>query len=169
MMITVNSIALLRKLKTANRDIQNFSSRGVVHDYLQEMWQVGHDQAQADYDSAVTIEGDKANQSTEVQKDPEWDSDGFNLVAKGDDILFLEFGTGIQQSELHPWGSQFGYIPRSYSAINKQFLFEPKTHHFHGQWPHEKRLHWGQNPAKGMYNASREMRYYLQHTPLKVF
>lgn len=168
-MITVDSISLLRKLKTAQRDVEEFANRGAVNEYLNGMWQVGHDQAQADYDMAVTLEGEPANQSTTVKEKPEWDSDGFYLTASGEDILFLEFGTGINQDFTHPWGAQYGYTPASYSIQHYGFLIDPKLRHFHGQWPHAKRLHWGQNPARGMYNASKAMQYYIQVTPIRLF
>lgn len=168
-MITVNSTGLITKLKKASSDISNFQSRGKLHSYLHDMWQVGYDQVKADYASAVTLDGDKANQSTTITSSPKWDSDGLELIASGGDILFLEFGTGINQDFIHPWGSQFGYTPASYSIQHYGFLIDPKLKHFHGQWPHEKRLHWGQNPSRGMYNASKAMRYYLKIEPLRIF
>lgn len=168
-MITVDSTDLIKKLKKANSDISSFQSRGKLHSYLHDMWQVGYDQVKADYASAVTLDGDKANQTTTITSSPKWDSDGLELIASGGDILFLEFGTGINQDFIHPWGSQFGYTPASYSIQHYGFLIDPKLKHFHGQWPHEKKLHWGQNPARGMYNASKAMRFYLQIEPFKVF
>lgn len=169
MMITVSSIDLIKKLKKADSDIKNFQRSGALHDYLYDVWQVGHDQVKADYGNALTLEGEPANESTTIVSTPKWASDGFELIASGQDILFLEFGTGVNQDFTHPWGAEFGYTPASYSVQHYGFLVDPKLRHFHGQWPHEKRLHWGQNPARGMYNASKAMQYYLRVTPLKVF
>ena len=168
-MITVDSTNLIKKLKKSDSDVKNFQRSGALHNYLQDMWQIGYDQAKADYESATTHEGEKANQGTSLTASPKWSSDGFELIASGQDILFLEFGTGISQDFIHPWGSQFGYTPASYSIQHYGFLIDPKLKHFHGQWPHEKRLHWGQNPSRGMYNASKAMRYYLKIEPLRIF
>ena len=168
-MITVDSENLIKKLKTANSQISNFHRRGELHSYLYGMWKTGYDQAKADYASALTLEGEPANKHTKMVSSPAWSSDGFELRAKGSDILFLEFGTGVNQDFIHPWGAQFGYTPASYSIDHYGFLIDPKLRKFHGQWPHEKRLHWGQNPARGMYNASKAMQYYVRVTPLKVF
>lgn len=168
-MITVDSTGLIKKLKKASSDISNVERRGELHNYLYDMWQVGYDQVSADYESAVTLDGDKANQSTTITSEPKWYTDGLELIASGGDILFLEFGTGVNQDFIHPWGSHFGYTPASYSIQHYGFLIDPKLKHFHGQWPHEKRLHWGQNPSRGMYNASKAMRYYLKIEPLRIF
>lgn len=168
-MITVDSENLIKTLKKADSDIKNFQRRGSFHNYLHDMWQVGYDQVKADYNNALTLEGEKANKSTRLISSPKWSSDGLELTASGEDILFLEFGTGVNQSYTHPWGAKFGYTPASYSINHYGFLIEPRLHHFHGQWPHDKKLHWGQNPARGMYNASKAMRFYLQLEPFKVF
>lgn len=168
-MITVETQGVLKKLNKIQRSLQDTSNSGPLHDYLHDMWQVGYKTLQVSYDSALTHDGEPAKGDVTLISEPKWYPDGFELIASGEEILFLEFGTGIFQTDIHPWGSQFGYIPRSYSAINKQFLFEPKTHHFHGSWPHGGKTHWGQNPAKGMYNASKEMRFFLQQNPYMGF
>lgn len=167
--ITIDSGNLIQKLEKAQRDVDKFKSNGALHDYLYDMWQTGYDQCKNDYDSAVTLDGDKANEGTTVVPAPKWNDDGFDLVASGTDILFLEFGTGVNQSFTHPWGAQFGYTPASYSEKHHGFLIDPKIRHFHGAWPHDRTLHWGQNPARGMYNASKAMEWYVRLNPLKVF
>ena len=167
--ITVNCESIIKRLERAKTDVDKFKRSGALHDYLTDMWQVGYDQVKQDYDSAVTLEGDKANEGTTVTAAPKWHEDGFDLIASGTDILFLEFGTGVNQSFTHPWGAQFGYTPASYSEQHHGFLIEPKLRHFHGQWPHDRTLHWGQNPARGMYNASKAMEWYLRINPLRIF
>lgn len=167
--LTVNCDKLIEKLEKAKHDVDKYKRSGALHDYLYGMWQTGYDQAKFDYDSALTLEGNKANEGTTVTSAPKWNDDGFDLIASGTDILFLEFGTGVNQSFTHPWGAQFGYTPASYSEKHYGFLIDPKLRHFHGQWPHDKALHWGQNPARGMYNASKAMEWYTKITPLRIF
>lgn len=169
-MITVSSDSVEQKLKKATRDLQHFSRSGGLHDYLYDMWTVGKDQAKADYDAAVTKEGDKANESTTVSPAPKFTSDGFELTASGKDIYFLEFGTGLNMDYTNPYASQMGFFPSSYSGgPGKGFLIPPKLNHFHGAWPHGGKLHWGQNPARGMYNAYKAMEYYARTTNLRIF
>lgn len=160
-----NLIARLERA-TQNLDID----KGALHNYLVDTWQTGYDEAKFCYDTAVTLEGEKANQGTTVNPVPTRISNGLELVASGSDITFLEFGTGLNMDYTNPYASQFGFYPSSYSgSIGKGFLIPPKLNHFHGAWPHEKKLHWGQNPARGMYNAFKAMDLYVRMTPLRIF
>ena len=169
-MITVTSDSLEKTLNKATQDLQHFTRSGRVHDYLYDMWSKGYDQVKADYDSAVTKEGEPANEHTVVIAAPKFTSDGFTLTATGADIYFLEFGTGLNMDYSNPYASKLGFYPSSYSGgPGKGFLVPPKLNHFHGAWPHNGKLHWGQNPAKGMYDAYKAMEFYARITPLGLF
>lgn len=161
---------LIAKLEKATTDLEKYQYKGALHNYLESTWRVGYDEAKYCYDTAVTLEGDPANEDTEVIDPATWHKDGLELVAKGSKIAFLEFGTGLNMDYENPYASKFGFYPSSYSGgPGKGFLVPPKLNHFHGAWPHERKLLWGQNPARGMYNAFKAMDYYVRTTPLRIF
>lgn len=160
---------LISRLEKASSDLSSVS-KGALHNYLADTWQVGYDEVSNAYKDAKTLEGDEANQSTSVIASPVWRHDGCDLVASGEDIMFLEFGTGLNMSYENPYADQFGFYPSSYSGNQgKGFLVPPKLNHFHGAWPHGGKMHWGQNPARGMYHAFKAMDLYVRTTPLRLF
>ena len=160
---------LISRLEKASSDLSSVS-KGALHNYLADTWQVGYDEVSNAYKDAKTLEGDDANQSTSVTASPVWRHDGCDLVASGEDIMFLEFGTGLNMSYENPYADQFGFYPSSYSGNQgKGFLVPPKLNHFHGAWPHGGKMHWGQNPARGMYHAFKAMDLYVRTTPLRLF
>lgn len=167
--MNVECTSLMDKLKKARRDLTYVASSGAVHNYLYDVWEVGRDTAKCYYDQALTKEGAPANEHTTVNPVPTFTNKGCELIASGEDILFLEFGTGIFQDYTNPYADQFGFYPGSFSFHNKRFLFPPKYNHFRGRWPHGGTLHAGQNPARGMYNAYKEMELYVRTTPLRLF
>jgi len=161
---------LIAKLEKAQESLENARDTGALHDYLVDVWDVGKDVANKCYAEAVTLEGEPANQGkTHVVDPPTAYKNGIDLVATGSDITFLEFGTGLNMTEYNPFANKMGFTPGSWSISHKQFLYPNKIYHFHGSWPHNKQIHWGQNPAKGMYNAYKEMELYIRTTPLRIF
>lgn len=160
---------LISRLEKATDGLSGVS-KGALHNYLADTWQVGYDEVSNAYKDAKTLEGDDANQGTSVTASPVWQHDGCDLVASGEDIMFLEFGTGLNMSYENPYADQFGFYPSSYSGNQgKGFLVPPKLNHFHGAWPHGGKMHWGQNPARGMYHAFKAMDLYVRTTPLRLF
>jgi hypothetical protein len=169
-MITVSCNSTIEKLQKAKRDLSHVSRSGKVHDYLYDMWRVGRDTAEECYSQAVTKEGDKAAEKTKyVVPTPNFTADGFELRATGPDLYFLEFGTGLVMDDTNPYAALMGFYPGSYSARNKKFLVPKRVYHFKGAWPHGGKMHWGQNPAKGMYNAAREMEEYARYHSMRLF
>ena len=161
---------LIDKLEKATNDLEHFDNEGKLHNYLESVWRTGKDVATKCYEEAVTLEGEPANQGKSHIVDPATRiNNGLELVAEGDDLMFLEFGTGLNMSEFNPYANKMGFYPGSWSVSHKRFLYPNKIYHFHGSWPHNKQTHWGQNPAKGMYNAYREMELFVRTNPLRLF
>lgn len=161
---------LIKRLEKVEKDLSQPDRRGKLHDYMRDTWQVGYDELKTSYDMATTKEGDKANENTTIVSSPKFSGDSMELTAMGSDIMFLEFGTGLQMDYENPYASKFGFYPSSYSGgPGKGFLVPPKLNHFHGAWPHGGKLHWGQNPARGMYHAFKAMDLYVRSTPLRIF
>lgn len=160
---------LIARLKRAEQGLQA-DKPGALHNFVRDTWQVGYDKVKYCYDAATTHEGDPANEHTTIVAEPTITKDGTELAAYGEDIAFLEFGTGLSMDYENPYAAQFGFYPSSYSSgQGKGFLVPPKLNHFHGAWPHEKKLHWGQNPARGMYEAYKEMELFVRTNPLRIF
>ena len=160
---------LIARLNKAESGLKDASTSGALHDYMFDMWMKGYEVAGECYRSAKTLEGEPANESTSMVADPLFDAKGMNLTATGQDVAFLEFGTGVNMTEHNPYSNKMGFYPGSWSVSHERFLYPKKIYHFHGAWKHDKRLHWGQNPAKGMYNAYKEMELFLRTNPLRIF
>ena len=112
--------------------------------------------------------------------DVEYDEERRELTAKGDDLMFLEFGAGLFQTKTHPKGSEFGAYPTSYSAEHKQWLTDPEKMRIAEKLGHPKEwpipeesgvytkslkdANWtkGNEPGEGMYNAGKMMRDHIK-------
>lgn len=89
------------------------------------------------------------------------------ITASGEDLLFVEFGTGIFQSKQHEKAAEFGFGPTTFSAEHGQWLTDPKKMKraekagHPGEFPIGKgKGHWtkGNDPAEGMTKAMDAMR-----------
>lgn len=80
--------------------------------------------------------------------------DGCNIVGAGEDIFFVEFGTGLFYSRNpmpHPYN-----VPASWSATHAQFLTDPaKLAKYKGYWPYNGRWISGQPSANVFYEAGK--------------
>lgn len=93
------------------------------------------------------------------------------IVASGEDLLFVEFGTGLFQKKKHEKAEEFGFTPASYSTDHAQFLvrgsknWETANKFGHKDMfpmddPSTKKKIWteGNDPAQGMTKAMDAMR-----------
>lgn len=84
--------------------------------------------------------------------------DGFNIVGTGEDIFFVEFGTGLFYSRNpipHPYNR-----PASWSETHAQFLTDPvKLKKYKGYWPHNGIWTSGQPSANVFYEAGKEVMF----------
>jgi len=106
---------------------------------------------------AMRMNGEYANYSNEpedvtvtVEEIPK----GFSIIGSGEDIFFVEFGTGLVYSRSpipHPYNE-----PASWSATHSQFLTDPKKlAKYHGFWPYNGRWTNGQPAANVFYEAGK--------------
>ena len=79
---------------------------------------------------------------------------GCSIVGTGEDIFFVEFGTGLFYSRNpmpHPYNE-----PASWSATHAQFLTDPKKlAKYHGYWPYNGKWTSGQPSANVFYEAQK--------------
>ena len=82
-------------------------------------------------------EGDGIEGADTVAVDREIDGDTATITASSPQILFVEFGTGINVNEgsLSDYANTHGYSPAAYSMQNSQWLLPPKSIQFKGRWP----------------------------------
>lgn len=93
------------------------------------------------------------------------------ITISGEDLLFVEFGTGIFQSKTHYKAAEFGFGPKTFSATHGQWLTDPikmkraeKAGH-PGEFPIGKgKGQWtkGNDPAEGVTKAMDAMRDHIK-------
>lgn len=89
---------------------------------------------------------------------------GYQILASGEAVLFLEFGAGVTMGYGHPQAGEFGYGPGTY----------PGAGHWddpNGWWlPKSKGggHSYGNPPNMGMYNASKEIQKEVERVAREV-
>ena len=59
----------------------------------------------------------------------------WSIVAEGESVLFIEYGTGVTFSHTSEFGDSSMYPTASWSATHGQWLVEPKLSKLGGKWP----------------------------------
>ena len=91
---------------------------------------------------------------------------GYNILANGDTILFLEFGAGIKYGYGHPLAGDFGYGPGTYPPT------DPKNPHWddpNGWYIPGGEKSYGNPPHMPMYNAAQEIKREVERVAREVF
>lgn len=104
-------------------------------------------------------------------------STGYNVVASGQSVLFIEFGTGIIYSSVkHPMNNEFGmgpgtWYPPHYSRNSSGQLVENWFNDRGWHLPKEKGggLTYGNPPSMSMYKAAQDIRQEIPRIALEVF
>ena len=132
--------------------------------FLEELAKVGIDTATVTFASAQ-YDGDN---DVVVNPSPEWvDENRLFVTASGDALLFIEFGSGVGGYG-HPLAQGLGFGPGTWSDD------ESKGGKHHWQNPngwyyqHGRKSH-GNPPARGMYEASKEMQQRVIEIAREVF
>lgn len=92
--------------------------------------------------------------------------DAMVLEARGNAVAFIEFGTGVHYSEVHPQAAEFGLVRGGFGHHLGRFDYwrytgDPGTHGIEipeGMKHEGEILTHGNPPARAMYEASKEMR-----------
>lgn len=94
------------------------------------------------------------------------------ISAKGDQILFVEFGTGINDNyDSNSWvAGAYGFSPASWSVQNKKWLVPPRSIEYRGWWyTPDGRETQGHPPVDAMYHAFERVRSELPALEKAVF
>lgn len=59
----------------------------------------------------------------------------WSIVASGESVLFIEYGSGIFYPHTSEFGNASAYPPTSWSASHGKWLVDPKVTTYGGKWP----------------------------------
>lgn len=133
---------------------------------LDKLSYLGAYRARVDFSSAMYA----GTNDVEITVEPK--DNGFEILASGYSVLFIEFGTGIKNPE-HPLSAEFGYIHGTYG--------QGKGANEHGWVYYGEQGNAGQPvregvyrtlgnpPARAMYNAGKEIRERIEEIAKEVF
>lgn len=110
---------------------------------------------------AMKMTGDYANASNEPEDISVYVEDlpdGCNIIGGGEDILFVEFGTGIIYPRTNPIDHPYNFAG-SWSIEHAQYLTDSEKLARHkGQWPYNGKWVDGQPSANVFYEAGKTIR-----------
>ena len=86
---------------------------------------------------------------------------GYAIIASGEAVCFIEFGTGVGAN--HPQGAERGFTPGSWSIDHEQQYSKKGYWYYNGQ----KMI--GSTPGRGMYDAAKEIRSQIEQIAREVF
>lgn len=158
MKITTNADTVIKQLKSYRDGIN-----GKLHTLMERLAAVGITKADMTFRTAE-YDGDNDVEVT----GPEWIGENvLQIVASGETVLFIEFGSGLI-GDGHPQAADFGYGPGTFSdneALGgKGHWDDPKGWYYrHGEKSH------GNPPARAMYEAGKEMRLRIREIAAEVF
>lgn len=151
-------------------------------EFCEQLIQKGHDEALVDFAIAISNYANTADKMDKVNvTDAKWVAPNvLQFSAKGKDVLFLEFGTGLlgqpksNRTENYPGDSDFDvkFFPGSWSMSHEKYLTDVRyVKAFQGAWPvgNMNHLAHGTNPAKAMYHAEKKIYQCIQDVANYVF
>ena len=101
---------------------------------------------------------------------------GYEIIADGETVLFIEFGAGITYGHGHPLEKKFhmgaGTYPYPHGKlIHNKWVWNWENPHgwFFYDSTGEKQHTMGNSPGMPMYNAAQDMRNYIEKVAREVF
>ena len=88
----------------------------------------------------------------------------WRIVASGEAVLFIEYGSGIVYPHTSEFGNASAYPPTSWSASHDKWLVDPKVSTYGGKWPVPGwKGYWtkGNKSANVMYESQKTLRTIL--------
>lgn len=133
-------------------DIRKKLGEDKIHSALQRLAEKGYQIASAGFNSAM-FDG-----TNDVQVNIVWESENVvTLVASGQSVLFIEFGTGATYGYGHPLAQQYGYGPGTWSD-NEALGGKGHWNDPNGWYYKHNTKSLGNPPARAMYDAFTTMR-----------
>lgn len=139
--------------------------RSKIDDVLERLARLGVEVAWTHYTSG-DLDGN-------YDFDVDWQFNGENsvcVIAKGTQVLFLEFGTGAKYAGTNPYGTDMGFNPifrpGDYSKQHKNQWDNPKGWYYYSG---QKAPTHGIPATRGMYEAKKEMLNEIDSIVREVF
>lgn len=154
--------------KIVNR-LENMSKTLFIkhQSFLRRLSAIGVDTANIAF-SDVTYDGSKGTlpASSYARADVKWvSSNKLKIVAKGEGVVFIEFGSGMKGAG-HPTAVSFGFGPGTYSdSVGKGQWMREDGWIYKYDLPRSK----GNEPAMAMYLAGKNMREMIEQIALEVY
>lgn len=166
---------LKRALDDLEKDVQ-VGSGSKITKCLQSLWQMGYHIASAGFRNAIY----NGTNDVVVDANYHWEGNTLSLVAHGETVMFIEFGTGlVYEAGSHPWAGMWpGTSPGSWSFGPGSRQLEGKNWWIYsgeqgnGDAVHPKSKKTGREskgwktrgnpPARAMYEAEKEMRLNIE-------
>lgn len=165
---------LMKKMDELETDVQ-ITEGSKIKKCLQSLWQMGYHVARAGFDNAIY----NGTNDVVVDFDYHWEGNTLSLVAHGETVMFIEFGTGlVYDAGSHPWAGMWpGTSPGSWSfgpgtkqLANKDWwIYSGKQGTGDAVHPKKKNgkeskgwLTRGNPPARAMYDAEKEIRLNIE-------
>ena len=138
-------LARLDKLKSAiEKDVPQAIEKQVSEQTTRAM--TGFASAQYDGDNDVSVMMETGNKT-------------WRIVASGESVLFIEYGSGITYPHISEFGNASAYPPTSWSASHGKWLVDPRVSQFGGKWPVPGKGMWtyGNKSANVMYDTKKAL------------
>ncbi len=137
-----------------------------INRFLERLSTLGAYRARIEFTNAMYAGTNDVEVSVEPTKT------GYKVVASGQAVLFVEFGTGVLNPE-HPQSSEFSFSHGTYGlgkgANEKGWVYVGEQGNA-GQPIREGVYHtYGNPPAKAMYNAAKDMKTEIYAIAKEVF
>ncbi len=162
MSVTIlNLDKVISQIESYRKGLQNKINR-----FLERLSTLGAYRARIEFTNAMYAGTNDVEISVEPTKT------GYKVVASGQAVLFIEFGTGVLNPE-HPQSSEFGFSHGTYGlgkgANEKGWVYVGEQGNA-GQPIREGVYHtYGNPPAKAMYNAAKDMKTEIYAIAKEVF
>jgi len=109
--------------------------------------------------------------------DPKWEGDTLIISAVGKDVIFLEFGAGVDSSvdpDSNPLSAKFGFHSAGWSAGHAGYLVGEKLEKYKGKFPvvidgDFKGWSYGNRPANAMYRGGKNIKSMISKLKVEVF
>lgn len=165
--LNLNKISTLKEqVNQAIKDINLFteSLESKINEVLKRLAEYGCEIAQLDYDNTYMDETYAYPEKVSV-KIGEFTTDsgsvGYKITATGKNVVFLEFGTGIEAT--HPLGNEFGFVNKSWSVEHANQLTTK------GYWFYLKRKYESTPATETMYITGKELEDSVERIVKDVF
>ncbi len=146
--ISVDTNSLNHVLNTVDKKLDRYTKK--VNNLTRKLAEMGATNVSLGYARALYDGYNDIDVSVEQAEN------GFDIIASGEKVLFVEFGTGITMGYGHPQAGEFGYGPGTYNPQSGNWK-NPNGWYFKdtdGQKYHT----YGNPPSMTMYETAKQLK-----------